>query len=79
MAERSSNPRHASAQLQRSARRANRSSPATGVGGDADLARAAWAFAHGMVQLELAGRFPPGADLPAAWHSGVAALEAARR
>jgi len=48
------------------------------LGDDGDLARAAWAFAHGMVQLELAGRFPPGADLAAAWRSGVAALEGAR-
>jgi len=47
------------------------------LGGDADLARAAWAFVHGMVQLELAGRFPPDAELPAAWRRGVEALEAA--
>ena len=33
------------------------------VGGDADAARAVWAFAHGMTILELSGRFPPGADL----------------
>ena len=38
---------------------------------DPDLARAAWAFAHGMVTLELAGRFPPGADLSAAWRKAV--------
>jgi hypothetical protein len=44
--------------------------------GDADLARATWAFAHGMVILELNGRFPPGADLDAAWARG---LEAFRR
>jgi AcrR family transcriptional regulator len=44
------------------------------VGGDGDLARAAWAFAHGMVQLELAGRFPPDADLEAAWAKAVAAF-----
>jgi AcrR family transcriptional regulator len=43
-------------------------------GGDADLARAAWAFAHGMASLELAGRFPPDADLDAAWRSGIDAL-----
>ncbi|WP_217912907.1 TetR/AcrR family transcriptional regulator [Miltoncostaea marina] len=47
------------------------------AGGDADLARAAWAFAHGMTILELTGRFPPGADLDAAWRAGVAALSAA--
>ncbi len=42
--------------------------------GDADLARAVWAFAHGMVQLELAGRFPPGADLDAAWRAAIGRL-----
>ena len=42
--------------------------------GDPDLARAVWAFAHGMVQLELAGRFPPGADLDAAWARAIAAF-----
>jgi len=41
------------------------------VGGDADLARAAWAFAHGMTILELNGRFPAGADLDAAWARGL--------
>jgi AcrR family transcriptional regulator len=41
-----------------------------------DRARAAWAFAHGMVELELAGRFTPGADLDAAWSAGVDAFEA---
>ncbi len=47
------------------------------VGGDPDLARAVWAYAHGMVELELAGRFPPGADLDAAWHKAVDAFAAA--
>jgi len=42
---------------------------------DPDLARAAWAFAHGMVTLELAGRFPPGADLSAAWDKAVERFE----
>jgi len=41
------------------------------VGGDPDRARAAWAFAHGMTILELDGRFPPGADLDAAWAAGL--------
>ncbi len=41
---------------------------------DPDLARAAWAFAHGMVTLELAGRFPETADLDAAWAAGLDAL-----
>jgi len=42
--------------------------------GDADRARAAWAFAHGMADLELAGRFPPDADLDAAWRTGIDAF-----
>jgi AcrR family transcriptional regulator len=42
--------------------------------GDPDLARAAWAFAHGMVELELAGRFPPQADLGPAWAKAAAAF-----
>jgi AcrR family transcriptional regulator len=46
------------------------------AGGDADLARAVWAFAHGMLILELDGRFPPEADLDAAWRSGLAAFRA---
>lgn len=44
------------------------------VGGDPDRARAVWAFAHGMVSLELADRFPPHADLEAAWAAGLTAL-----
>jgi AcrR family transcriptional regulator len=46
----------------------------TAVGGDPDRARAAWAFAHGMVMLELADRFPPHADLDAAWRVGLTAF-----
>jgi AcrR family transcriptional regulator len=46
------------------------------TGGDEDLARAIWAFAHGMTILELTDRFPAGADLDAAWRRGVEALEA---
>ena len=48
------------------------------AGGDVDLARAAWAFSHGMVMLELNGRFPPDADLDAAWAAGVAAFRGRR-
>jgi AcrR family transcriptional regulator len=44
------------------------------AGGDPDLARAAWSLAHGLTSLELAERFPPDADLDAAWRAGVAAL-----
>ena len=46
--------------------------------GDPDLARAVWAFAHGMVVLELAGRFPPDAELERAWAKAVEAFSAAR-
>ena len=44
------------------------------VGGGMDRARAVWAFAHGMVILELDGRFPPDADLGSAWRTGLAAF-----
>ena len=51
--------------------------PATRVfGDDEDLARAAFAFAHGMTILELNHRFPANADMDAAWDRGLAALEA---
>ena len=46
--------------------------------GDPDAARAAFAFAHGMVVLELNGRFPPDADLDAAWKRGVYAFRPIR-
>lgn len=45
------------------------------AGGDRDLARAAWAFAHGMTILELNNRFPADADLDAAWSRGMASLD----
>ena len=41
------------------------------AGGDANLARALWAFAHGMAILELNQRFPPDADLDGAWRRGL--------
>jgi len=44
----------------------------TALGGDHDLARAAFAFSHGMTILELNGRFPAGADVDAAWERGLA-------
>lgn len=46
------------------------------LGGNRDLARACWAMAHGLVDLELNDRFPPGADIDAAWARGVAAFSA---
>jgi AcrR family transcriptional regulator len=47
--------------------------------GDEHLAQSVWAFAHGMVILELDDRFTPGADLDAAWSAGLAALDLAIR
>jgi AcrR family transcriptional regulator len=44
------------------------------AGGDAERARAIWAFAHGMVILELNQRFPPGADLDTTWRKGIDAF-----
>jgi hypothetical protein len=46
------------------------------AGGDPNLARAVFAFAHGMTILELDGRFPADADLDAAWARGLAAFRA---
>lgn len=45
------------------------------AGEDVDRARAAWAFAHGMALLEIANRFPPGADIDAAWREGIRAFQ----
>jgi AcrR family transcriptional regulator len=42
------------------------------AGGDEHTARALWAVAHGLVTLELAGRFPPDADLEATWRTALA-------
>jgi len=47
--------------------------------GDRARARVAWATAHGLLSLELAGRFPDGADLDAAWDSAVRTLRASAR
>jgi AcrR family transcriptional regulator len=51
--------------------------PVLQVAGSRARARALWAFAHGMVMLELDQRFPPDADLDAAWRAGVAAFQSA--
>lgn len=50
--------------------------PVLRAAGDPARARAIWAFAHGMVLLELARRFPPGADLGPAWREGITAFQA---
>ena len=47
---------------------------AEAAGHDEARARAMWAFAHGMVSLEIDGRFPPQADLDQAWRAGLAAF-----
>ena len=57
---------------------ARAAAPLMRAAGDPDLARAVWAFAHGMVVLELAGRFPPDAELERAWAKAVEAFSAAR-
>jgi AcrR family transcriptional regulator len=44
------------------------------TGGDLARARALWGLAHGLATLELDRRFPPGADVDAAWAAGVAAF-----
>jgi AcrR family transcriptional regulator len=49
--------------------------PLLRAAGDPDRARAVWAFAHGMIMLELARRFPPDADLDAAWQQGITAFQ----
>ncbi len=43
--------------------------------GDHARARALWGAVHGLVDLELSGRFPADADIDAAWRSMVAAFE----
>lgn len=45
------------------------------TGGDVPAGRAIWAFAHGMVSLELADRFPPGTDVDELWRRGIASLK----
>jgi AcrR family transcriptional regulator len=44
----------------------------TAAGGDEHRSRALWALAHGLVDLELAGRFPPDADLDQTWRAALA-------
>jgi AcrR family transcriptional regulator len=39
------------------------------AGGEEHRARALWALAHGLVDLELAGRFPPDANLDETWRA----------
>jgi AcrR family transcriptional regulator len=46
--------------------------------GDRPTAIASWAFAYGMVALELNDRVPPGQDLDAVWAAGLARLSATK-
>lgn len=48
------------------------------LAGDEGRARAAWAFAHGMVVMELNGRFPTDTDVAEAWAAGIAAFAPVR-
>ena len=48
------------------------------TGGDRDLARAAWATMNGLIELELAQRFPPGADVDAVYAAAARAFAIAR-
>ncbi|MBM7807509.1 AcrR family transcriptional regulator [Geodermatophilus bullaregiensis] len=43
--------------------------------GDPARARAAWAFVHGMVLLELTDRFPEDGMTEQAWQAGIAAMQ----
>lgn len=44
------------------------------VTGEPHRAQALWSFAHGMVILELDGRFPEGSDVDRTWAEGAAAF-----
>ncbi len=46
-------------------------------GGDRNLARAAWATIKGLVDLELADRFPPGTDVEAVYGAAARAYATA--
>lgn len=46
------------------------------TGGDIAAARALWGLAHGLVDLELADRFPADADITAAWTYAIDAFDA---
>lgn len=48
--------------------------PLLAAAGSLPRARAIWGFAHGLVMLELDDRFPEGADVDAAWRSGLRAF-----
>lgn len=45
--------------------------------GEPHRAQALWAYAHGMVTLEIDSRFPPASDLDRTWKAGAAAFTTA--
>lgn len=47
----------------------------TAAGGSHSHARALWAMMHGLVDLELRGRFPSKADLTSTWEQAIALAE----
>ena len=49
------------------------------VMGEPHLAQAVWSAAHGMVSLELDGRYPPDSDLDRLWAAAASAFSAALR
>lgn len=51
--------------------------PFFSVMGDPYLAQAVWSAAHGMVILELDGRYPPDSDLDRTWRAAASAFRAA--
>ena len=44
------------------------------TGKDHEHARAVWGLMHGLVDLEIAGRFPPDADLDKTWSRAIQML-----
>jgi AcrR family transcriptional regulator len=44
------------------------------TGQDHEHARAVWGLVHGLVDLEISGRFPDGADLDTTWRRAIALL-----
>jgi AcrR family transcriptional regulator len=55
--------------------RPRRSGPGSGQPASPERARAAFAFIHGMLILELNGRFPDDDGLEPAWRAGLAAFD----
>jgi AcrR family transcriptional regulator len=45
------------------------------AGGNPHRSQALWSFAHGMVILEIDGRYPDGSDLDRTWEAGAAAFD----